>query len=94
MELVHGQGRSFKQRGLRVYIVFLDVLGVKPTEYVRMMKAYENLGKTPLGVLLNRRTLAWATRLLAIEDPPPPKKKFNGFYAGQEEGTTGRPHAL
>ena len=57
-----------------MYIVFLDVLGVKPTEYVRMMKAYENLGKTPLGVLLNRRTLAWATRLLAMEDPPPPKK--------------------
>ena len=44
------------------------MLGVKPTDHVRMTKAYESLGMTSLRVLLNRRTMAWAMRLLAMED--------------------------
>ena len=49
------------------------MLGVKPTDHVCMTKAYESLGMTSLRVLLNRRTMAWATRLLAIEDACLPK---------------------
>ena len=39
------------------------MLVVKPTDCVCMTKAYESLGMTSLWVLLNRRTLAWATKL-------------------------------
>ena len=49
------------------------MLGVKPADHVRMTKAYESLGMTSLRVLLNRRTMAWATRLLAMEDTRLPK---------------------
>ena len=49
------------------------MLGVKPTDHVLMTKAYESLGMTSLWVLLNRRTMAWATRLLAMGDPRLPK---------------------
>ena len=49
------------------------MLGVKPTDHVCMTKAYESLGMTSLRVLLNRRTMAWATRLLAMEDTRLPK---------------------
>ena len=44
------------------------MLGVKPTDHVCMTKAYKSLGMTSFRVLLNRRTMAWATRLLAMED--------------------------
>ena len=49
------------------------MLGVKLTDHIRMIKAYESLGMTSLQVLLNRRTMAWATRLLAMEDARLPK---------------------
>lgn len=36
--------------------------------YIRMMRAYESLGKILLRVLPNRCTLVWARTLLAMED--------------------------
>ena len=67
------------------------MLGVKPTDHVRMTKAYESLGMTSLWVLLNRRTMAWATRLLAMEDAPLPKTvMFSRMAKGRRPW--GRPH--
>ena len=50
------------------YRLVRRMLGVKPTDHVRMTKAYESLDIASLRVLLNRRTMAWATRLLAMKD--------------------------
>ena len=56
-----------------------------------MTKAYESLGKTSLRVLLNRRTMAWATRLLAMEDACLPKTvTFSRMAKGR--GPRGRSH--
>ena len=49
------------------------MLGVRPTDHVRITKAYESLGMTCLRVLLNRHTLAWATKLLVMEDTHLPR---------------------
>ena len=61
------------------------MLGVKPTDHVRITKAYESLGMTSLRVLLNRCTLAWDTRLLAMEDTRLPK---TGMFSTMAKGRT------
>ena len=67
------------------------MLGVKPTDHVCMTKAYESLGMTSLWVLLNRRTMAWAMRLLAMEDAHLPKTvMFSRMAKGRRP--QGRPH--
>ena len=43
------------------------MLGVRPTDHVRMTTAYENLGMLPLRVVLVKRTLAWAAKLVNME---------------------------
>ena len=40
------------------------MLGAKPMDHVRMTRAYEELGMIPLKVLLVRRNLAWAARII------------------------------
>ena len=73
------------------YRLARGMLGVKPTDHVRMTKAYESLGMTSLRVLLNRRTMAWATRLLAMEDACLPKTvMFSRMAKGRRPWS--RPH--
>ena len=73
------------------YCLARRMLAVKPTDHVRMTKAYESLGMTSLRVLLNRRTIAWATRLLAMEDARLPKTAmFSRMAKGRRP--RGRPH--
>ena len=67
------------------------MLGVKPTDHVRMTKAYESLGMISLWVLLSRSTMAWATTLLAMEDARLPKTvMFSRMAKGRRP--RGRPH--
>ena len=40
------------------------MLGLRPTDHVRMTTAYETLGMIPLQVVLVKRTLAWAAKLV------------------------------
>ena len=40
------------------------MLGVRPTDQVRMTTAYKTLGMLPLRVILVKRTLAWAAKLI------------------------------
>ena len=91
-ERAHGRGRSLKWRLENVqYHLARHMLGVKPADHVCMTKAYESLGKTSLRVLLNRRTMAWATRPLAMEDACLPKTvMFSRMAKGRRP--RGRPH--
>ena len=67
------------------------MLGEKPTDHICMTKAYKSLGMTSLWVLLNRRTMAWATRLLAMEDARLPKTiMFSRMAKGRRP--QGRPY--
>ena len=67
------------------------MLAVKPTDHVRMTKAYESLGMTSLWVLPNSRTMAWAMRLLAMEDARLSKTvMFSRMAKGRRP--RGRPH--
>ena len=67
------------------------MLGEKPTDHICMTKAYESLGMTSLRVLLNRRTMAWATKLLAMEDACLPKTvMFSRMAEGRRP--QGRPY--
>ena len=50
------------------------MLGVRPTEHVRMTTAYETLGMIPLWVIIVKRTLAWAAKLVNVDATRMPRR--------------------